>query len=867
MSLKDKIINALGGEIKKTPQKTQNSFVRGNDFLRYGARNDTLYSDWSDIKLSNEDMYRGYSYAVIQKRANKVASLAKTNISTSANKEVASIYAEEGKELLHPYLKLIRNSRSFTEKQFWKNISIYLDLKGVYYLGVVRNMIEPENKDLPTILTDVKKFTLINPFEVTRVLDNQGNVAGYVERKPDGRERVWPTWQIIEIKELNPFDNDETWSLSDAAKESVYTINKSNDYTRQSLNGNLDAPGILTTDIILEDEDFRNFTERVRQHKKGEPIFGNGAGSISWQSMTTDLDRSALSEINEINRSALFAVSGTSKTALGIEQSGTTRDTSRVQTENFLSDTIQPRLEDIVDFLNLDYKQMYPREYKKTGYMMWVDSAISKDYDSIAALTSLKQQQFELAENIAMQGYTIESARQYALGEIEMSDLEEEISPAPEDDSEDDGDTPPEDTPQNPTNPQEGVTQEELEILEETSGPTTTEIKTLQEENLHEHHHDENCSCCEVPKKEVFENDLSEDEIKELNKAYRNFLATIKRLQKDIVQSSIDKVDINSFDEADILDEDTKESLTNRLKNAIRKYWWILVPLFGNNMVAQRNSEFGEDYKFKFTNDIKKIVSDNASRVSEGHLQTIIKDILTASNRAFAKIVENAAVEIILQGYKESPSRFSEYFDKEPTKAQIRKAIKTTDILSVNKKIYDRANKMAQDGYDRQSIVRAIRKEYDHISKERAELIARNETSRAFTHSQYDADYQFLNSIGQIQNAYKELYSRTGNPCPYCQAIIDLGPIPFTQNFMDKGETIDVVDNGQTKSFTANYEDIKAGVLHPNCNCAYRLIIRNGDLNSEDITNNGVGSSNINRWYDTHSNLRTSEILTKSNRR
>ena len=63
MGLKEKLINALGGTVVK---KTANT-AYGNEFLKYGNRNNPLVGDWSEVKISDEDMYKGYSYAVIGK--------------------------------------------------------------------------------------------------------------------------------------------------------------------------------------------------------------------------------------------------------------------------------------------------------------------------------------------------------------------------------------------------------------------------------------------------------------------------------------------------------------------------------------------------------------------------------------------------------------------------------------------------------------------------------------------------------------------------------------------------------------------------------------------------------------------------------
>lgn len=863
MGLKEKIINALGGTV---PKKTTNS-VTGHEFLKYGNRQQSaLNPDWAEVRMSDEDMYKGYGYAVIQKRGNKVASLAKTNLTTWAKPDVVDAFQKADETPIHPYLKLIEDSKKFTEKQFYKTISIYLDLAGVYYLGAVRVRKKSSVPTLPDIVTDTKEFILLNPYEIRRVVNKDGEVAGYVERKKDGRYREWPKDMIIEMKELNPFDPEKgQWAMTDAAKEAVYTITKTADYTRQSLNGNIDAPGIITTDVILPDEDFANFKQRVLDHRKGEPLFGNGSGAIKWDSMQIDLDKAALLDINEINRTTLFAVSGTSKTALGIEQSGTTRDTANVQRELLMSDTIQPRLEDIIDFLNLDYKRMYPAEYKKTGYYIEVVSAVSKDYTTEKAATESRQAQFELYKTIADAGYTDESAKQYATGDIELTDLEEDKekmakleaqAQPPEDENPNDGsDNGPDDKPDNPQdNPDNAEQENDLEGYENIPGTTGQIVKMEKELAENETQESEECECCKGKGIEMYENDISIEDSKILTESFNSFIDTVREIEKETLKATETKLTINSFSENDLISEKKKKSLKEKLKNALKQYWWILVPLFGENAVNQRNNEFNEDYKFKFTNDFKVEVENNAERVADGHIKTILDDVLEASNNAYTRVVETAAGELIIRAYKANSEKFADYFDHIPDIDEALKAIRNTDILEKNRKIYEKANQMARDGFDRKTIIKAIRNEYKEISKVRATLIARNETSRAFTKSQYEADLQFLNSIGKLQNAYKQLYSRSGNPCKYCQAIIDMGPIPFTQNFLDKGGEITVNSDGKISTFKADYENIDAGVLHPNCNCGYRLIIK------EDKVENGVSGNLLNGGFNLASWLGSNHI-------
>ena len=247
---------------------------------------------------------------------------------------------------------------------------------------------------------------------------------------------------------------------------------------------------------------------------------------------------------------------------------------------------------------------------------------------------------------------------------------------------------------------------------------------------------------------------------------------------------------------------------------------------------------------------MKGVVEDNAQRVAEGHMKTILDDVLVASNSAFTKVVERAAGELLIKAYKASPDKYADYFDHIPTIDEAIRKIRTSDILEHNRKIYEKANQMARDGFNRTDIIKAIRQEYREVGQNRAVLIAQNETSRAFGKSQYEADYQFLNSIGKLENAYKQLYSRTGHPCKYCQALIDKGPVPFTDNFLNKGESLTVNSDGKVSTFTADYEAIEGGNIHPRCFCSYRLVFLDKKVENENGIKAGLldGGFNLSTW-------------------
>lgn len=161
MGLFNKIISSFSNE------KNTNSFNLANNFLRYGTVKEPLIPTWSGVKVTPEDAYRGYPYAAAQRKGNRVSAIAKRNLYVDVTPELLKEYQKLDKDPIHPYLKLIEESTDFSTKKFWKNISIYLDLCGRYYLGVVR---QPTQYGL----SYVQKFVLLNPFEIKRVIDKNG---------------------------------------------------------------------------------------------------------------------------------------------------------------------------------------------------------------------------------------------------------------------------------------------------------------------------------------------------------------------------------------------------------------------------------------------------------------------------------------------------------------------------------------------------------------------------------------------------------------------------------------------------------------------------------------------------------------------
>ena len=54
-----------------------------NQFLRFG--NKSMNPGWTDVKISDQDVYTGYSYEAIRNRLNKISKIANKHIRTQSD--------------------------------------------------------------------------------------------------------------------------------------------------------------------------------------------------------------------------------------------------------------------------------------------------------------------------------------------------------------------------------------------------------------------------------------------------------------------------------------------------------------------------------------------------------------------------------------------------------------------------------------------------------------------------------------------------------------------------------------------------------------------------------------------------------------
>lgn len=794
-------------------------------------------SSWTTPEINDEDFYTGYGFAVINKRANRSVVLGKKFLYTETTEELMKKANDGGTSIVHPYLQLINDSTDFSVRDFWYNISTYLDLEGIYYLMAVRTVTASGK------VGNIQKFTLLNPYWVKPVVNTKGELGGYAEANPVLGNRVISKEMIIPISLLNPFNPNKPYSLADAARDSQFTLKQANDFARESIDGNLNAPGILSSAIELPDDQFDNFVNRIKSHSRGEPLFGNGAGTISWTDMQTDLDKAALDKINSINRDVLLAVSGLSKTGVGVEESGTGREVSRTQKDDFTENAVMPQIENIIDALNLDYRQFYADDYKKNKYIIALDNPLETNRDAEQADVDIRDSQFVLMQSLVAKGYDIDIASKYAKGKIDITDLGEptvEIAPPvlpvdpemPVDPKMD----PPMDPPADPKKPAKKPVDPKSDYKDKTFdvyegypipvdqylGEHTDQFNAISEKGsfiystepvnkvVIQHLEEVDNALIAVVDDNTFiklgtfaENADRTAIIAKLNKRYTSQPVAVKKKHEHNHGDDIAEVIKNAapFDKQATIDDSTAQLQSSAQAAEHKLYEWY---------VDQLNSGVSNPHP----TDLEQFI--NSLTLPFAVWFTVMFPIY-ASYR-----IQKTAEEL---GITDQVPVVAITAEVKATIDQFARKDATSHINTINTDIQNALAIVGAKATTPEEFRILFDQAFAQIQARRSLSIANNAASRIFNISQYEADLQFLTRAGKVKQAYKVLFSLSGDPCPFCESLIaetNASPIPFTSNFASMGDVLEA----DGKEFAIDFENIIAGNIHVNCRCSYRLIVK-----------------------------------------
>lgn len=826
-SLLQRIFGIPQPQTNQQPQPAEQQEVAqknniANEFLRRGdvkARNRIRM----DKEVDEEATLRGYLYAALECRRNSFAEYAEQNVVCDDKQN-----SRRG----HPYLDLIENSKVEDEYDFWAGLISDYDMYGVAYMFVLRRIVysardKNGERKIEHIGLPVSIERCSAP-KMEAIKDSNGKIVAYKQRIDSNHVRELFSDQVIRICNWNPLKPDEFLSIFDAAKDYQYTINKGSEFAQAALINNINTPGIIGTENQLTDQEYDNLVSRLNGHEAGKVIVTDGVSKLNYTAMNQNLDEAALPNLTEMNRQTIFAVTGTSKTILGIEESGVTRETARVQNNKFTQRTVKPLVKKFISALNFDYRLHYPESYKSTTAKLTLRNASEplEDMDRYNANKLF----FDDVQAIVGAGFRADDAEQFLNGELDYTEMRDaEIDEMQDETDKDakDKTTKPKDEKSTPT-----------ESADETNnGLTSQELSDIALENEinEEHNHTDSDDYLD----KVLFNYIGEDgELSEYGKllkvqsekAKNDLLKGIRSAQLEAIRMATSKLTVNAFEQSDVSTEEERNSIFNTLFNLFRKYWMFMIPLIGKERIKEDKENLKEqlevevDINLLGTASVNDFIKQSSENAAKSHTHTIFEDILKAANKGFVKAADKLFADKYLENWKPSEDK---WFKTKPTLRQIISKLKNEQFKQENEELYEFVQEQISHGYNRDEISKIVRKEYVNLSRKRANALVGNEMAKAINSSQFIADYELLKATNNLDNAYKKLVSYTGRPCPICAEIIAQGEIPFTENFVNLGDTVTAnIGDGKTETMVFNYEPIRDGVVHPNCHCRYELIIK-----------------------------------------
>ena len=439
-------MGVLSTIFRQSPKKeSQRNFVpnnskvgnaMGSDYSSWlrSSRKGVMLNNTAEVAIEPQQLYRGYGYGIIRSITNSGILTAEENIRTTCSSLQREILAKNDDQIEHPYKKLWQNSPYFSEYDFWKKYLTYIQLKGEFFIYMNRKPLAGATRyklGTKNLMTRTAYMKIINPYEMKAIeWDEDGNVKTW-ERTIKGSQgskdyvQKYPAYQIIHVTEFDPWDDNGIYSLLDASKENLYTLENAKDYTRHALVNNINAPGLLAVEGEFQtQEEFDNYVAMLQNHTEGEMVVAAGNAKTTYQDMNQNLDGASQEKIRGLERDEMLVTAGVSKSVLGIETTGLTRDVAATQKLTFIERTVVPYIRLLIETLNYDYRTNYAGDFIIDKYILRVTTPSIGDKAQELKELEVREEEYNMVQRYVDRGYTRKSAAQYVRGEIDVEQLQ-----------------------------------------------------------------------------------------------------------------------------------------------------------------------------------------------------------------------------------------------------------------------------------------------------------------------------------------------------------------------------------------------------------------------------------------------------------
>lgn len=601
-TIRDTVIRALGGQnsVKAQANVVKNSEVpatntpTGFNRPRIDASTSKLYDQTS---LTKEEIYNGIVYRAITTVANRTAQVLLNNVKLYNGKN-----GEEMDLMQNPYWAAIDKSPTFTNFEFFYSLATYLQLGGFAPILAVRNFRERADGTVSSV-GEISELKILSPYNLKLLLsDEDDSLLGYEEtiQMHNGqiKTRNLGVPHVIPAKLFNPFDNLLGFGVAQAANDYQYTAREAGKYTRRAMRNNISASGIITINKMLDGTARETFKQEMKaryasEAADGSPILAFGADAMSWQDLRQDMDKMALEKIHDMNMEDLLTVMGVSKTVMGIEQSGVTRETSKVQQDLLLMNIVMPLAQAIVDEFNQDFRNYYPNQWQSTNQQLRIDSPLSKDYEAEKVEIDTMSVKLDIAKKMWNMGATRESI-------VEALELPEELEFEGE-----------------PRWSTGGTTENPIDQLAADGATGTTIEETAQQSVKPTDQSDISPQIMPTAK-----NALSMEQVVEIKRLREETLAKISENELSVVDGYVDAMSAE-INKNDTLPDSERKRYENELRTILAEYYFSVVPVLGQAVADFRRRQYGMLTEFEVNDVIRQLIRNRVAETAAAHFDYI----------------------------------------------------------------------------------------------------------------------------------------------------------------------------------------------------------------------------------------------------
>ena len=331
MDIFKQLFNRAEKSIKLPIINSTSSMIKGS---RY-----TMPNDKEDSSYFKE--YKNWVFACINARAEELASIDLYLENQDTEEEIKS----------HPVLDLLNDvNPNTTRYELFFATQAFLDLTGNAYWYLAR---ENEGKG------KIKQIYLLSPEKMNLIVDKDNglNILGYKYGKGSD-EVIFNKNEIIHFKNFNPSGSypmpHRGIGIVQASLWAIETDNEARNWNYSFFKNSARPDGILKTDQVLGDDEFKRLKDQWEQAHRGSGNNGKPAileGGLNWQDISkTQKDMDFVAQ-RTFSRDEILSLFRVPKTVVGI-----TDDVNRANAEAsdyvFAKRTIKPLMDRFVTVLN-----------------------------------------------------------------------------------------------------------------------------------------------------------------------------------------------------------------------------------------------------------------------------------------------------------------------------------------------------------------------------------------------------------------------------------------------------------------------------------------------------------------------------------